>query len=497
MTEHPDASSHISRRTALRIGIGAALTAPALGRRVQRYERLAGLDLIDAIASPSEVGQWTAPIPGPEPVIAVHAVLLHTGSVLMVEGKTAYVWNPVTGAHRRVDPPKDLFCSGHAHLANGTVYFSGGYLGPQGPNLGPRWNFTFDPIANTWTRRPDSRLGRWYPTTTRLPNGKVLITGGTDENTNQNTDVDLYSSGTLTKIASRLMEFYPLSQVLSTGKVLAMAPDNIGSTYSINVSEKKITPLKPSGVARAYASCVLLPGGPSGSKKMMIIGGANHVTNEFGVYIQPHASTQVFDAAVPSAGWQPLAPMPEPRIFSNVVHLPDGTLLAVGGENAGVGTRNAALYTPATNSWRTLAAQTEVRSYHSTAVLLADGRVLSCGDNHPGGGGDKLEIFSPPYLFRGPRPVITGAPVKAKNTYSFTVGTDRPVAKVVLVAPGATTHSFDMNQRYVPLAFEKVSGGVKAKVPGIKVAIPGYYMLFVVDADGVPSVARWIKISAP
>jgi hypothetical protein len=277
--------------------------------------------------------------------------------------------------------------------------------------------------------------------------------------------------------------------------VLAIAPDTPGSTYTINASKGTFASMPASGVTRAYAAGVLLPGGPSGSTRMMIVGGADHIRDANGVYSQPHASAQVLDAARPKLGWQPRASLPEPRIFTNVVILPDGTLLAVGGENAGIGTLNAALYDPTADSWRSLAAQAEIRSYHSTAVLLPDGRVLSCGDNHPGGGGDKLEIFSPPYLFRGPRPVITGAPATAKTSKSFTVGTDRPVNRAVLVAPGATTHSFDMNQRHVELAFTGIAGGIKARVPGINVAVPGFYMLFVLDADGVPSVARWIQVS--
>jgi hypothetical protein len=177
------------------------------------------------------------------------------------------------------------------------------------------------------------------------------------------------------------------------------------------------------------------------------------------------------------------------------VILPDGTLLAVGGENVGVGTRNAAIFDPVANSWRTLAAQAEVRSYHSTAVLLPDGRVLSCGDNHPGGGGDKLEVFSPPYLFRGPRPVITAAPASAAVTKSFTAQVNGPVQRAVLIAPGSTTHSFDTNQRHIELAFTPVAGGIKAKLPGKNVAVPGFYMLFVLSPDGVPSVARWIRVT--
>ena len=496
--DRSDALPGISRRTVLRAGIAAALSGPAIARvtRVREYERLPGLDLINTALSPSEVGQWTPTLPGPQPVVAVHAILLHTGSVLVVEGKTAYVWDPVSGANRRVDPPRDLFCAGHCHLKDGKVLFIGGYLGPQGANLGPRWNHTFDPITLTWTRRTDSRRGRWYPSTTLLHNGKVLITGGTDENTLFNTDIDIYSSGTLTKIGSRSMEYYPLQHVMKSGKVLSIIPDNPGTTYFINTGTSSIKQMASSGVERAYAASVLLPAGTSGSNKMMIFGGAVHLLNENNVYSRPHASTQMFDASNPSAGWRFMAPMPEPRVFPNAVSLPDGTVLVVGGENVGVATRNAALYNPATNSWRTLAAQEQVRSYHATAVLLPDGRVLSAGDNHPGGGFETLEIFSPPYLFRGARPVITGAPTKARNTYSFTFGTSGHVARVVLMAPGATTHSFDMNQRHVELAFTRLEGGgIKAKVPSKYVAIPGWYMLFVINGDGVPSVARWIRVT--
>lgn len=489
----------ISRRSALQLGLTAAIggTALAAVARLRPYERLAGLDLIAGTGgAPADVGQWTAPFPGPDPVVAVHGVMLRTGSVLMVEGRTAYVWDPVTGARRRVDPPNDLFCAGQTHLADGTVLFVGGYLGPQGENIGPPWNHTFDPVNLTWTRRANSRRGRWYPTATRLPNGKVLITGGTDEETNPNTDIDLYSNGKLKKIGSRSMEFYPLQHVVPNGRVVSFVPDTPGTTYFINPSKGTLTPAPAAGMSKAYAASVLLPGGVSGSSRVMVLGGADHLRDSSGTYTAPHAATQVLDAAHPGAGWRPKAPLPEPRIFANVVILPDGSLLVVGGENAGVPVRRAALYDPAADTWRILASQTEMRRYHSIAVLLPDGRVLSGGDNFPGGGADTLEVFSPPYLFRGPRPLITSAPASVAVTASLSIGVDGAVRRAVLMAPAATTHSCDMNQRHVELAFTAVSGGIEAKVPGKTVAIPGYYMLFVLNADGVPSVARWIRVTA-
>jgi hypothetical protein len=306
-------SSPITRRTALQLGLTAALGGATLATvsRVRPYQRLKGVDLIDSAgAAPADVGQWTDPIPGPEAVIAIHAVLLRTGWVLMVEGNTAYVWDPVSGAHQRVDPPNDLFCAGQTHLPDGTVLFVGGYLGPQGENLGPPWNHTFDPVSLTWTRRANSRHGRWYPSVTCLPNGKALITAGTDEQTNYNTDIDLYSGGKLKTIGSRLLHFYPLQHVVPSGKVVTVAPDLVGTTYQVNPAKGTTTALSTSGVARAYAAGILLPGRPSGSTRMMIIGGANHVRDTAGTYTEPHDSTQVFDAAHPAADGNRVLPSP-------------------------------------------------------------------------------------------------------------------------------------------------------------------------------------------
>jgi hypothetical protein len=151
-----------------------------------------------------------------------------------------------------------------------------------------------------------------------------------------------------------------------------------------------------------------------------------------------------------------------------------------------------------------MAAQDEERGYHSTALLLPDGRVMSAGDDGPsdlGGQSDQIEVFSPPYLFRGQRPTITSAPDAVPYGASFGVGTpDDDVASAVLVAPGATTHANDMHQRLVPLAKTRVDGGLRLTAPATpSIAPPGHYMLFLLDAAGVPSVSRFVRLapSAP
>jgi hypothetical protein len=144
-----------------------------------------------------------------------------------------------------------------------------------------------------------------------------------------------------------------------------------------------------------------------------------------------------------------------------------------------------------------MASQTLRRAYHSTALLLPDGRVLSAGDTGPGGGGVRLELYSPPYLFAGPRPVVTKLSAKQlPYATSLKVTTDVAVSHVVLIHPTAVTHANDMSGRFVELKVTGTQGTTLtvAAPANANLAQPGYYMLFVVDAHGVPSVARWVHL---
>jgi hypothetical protein len=168
-------------------------------------------------------------------------------------------------------------------------------------------------------------------------------------------------------------------------------------------------------------------------------------------------------------------------------------------------------------SWRLGPAQQKFRAYHSTEILLPDGRILSAGDDywylgneerptapHAGESMDVGEIYSPPYLFDGdqlaPRPVIDDAPTEVPYGAGFGVAvSNREAGRAVLVAPGATTHGADMNQRIVNLqTIDDVPGkGLDVRAPASSdVAPPGYYMLFVLDKTGTPSVARWVRLGA-
>jgi hypothetical protein len=278
--------------------------------------------------------------------------------------------------------------------------------------------------------------------------------------------------------------------------------------------------------SRVWGTAVLVPGGPDGSHQVVQLGGSEApITGDD----PATASAEVFDEATSS--WTRRNPgdifaLNQPRSHANTVLLPDGTMVEVGGGLGSVSTtgpngapgqwaaepaqKQIELWDPATKRWRLGPAQREFRTYHSTAVLLPDGRVVSAGDDYNGRFGDdrdfthdSAEIYEPPYLFDGdapaPRPELTSAPREIAPGQSFDIGADpsRPApAKAVLMGPGAATHAVDMNQRYVPLQVTGQGAGrlsVKAP-PSLNVALPGSYMLFLLDATGTPSCAAWVRV---
>jgi hypothetical protein len=140
------------------------------------------------------------------------------------------------------------------------------------------------------------------------------------------------------------------------------------------------------------------------------------------------------------------------------------------------------------------------RGYHSSSFLLPDGRVMSVGDN-PGNGtyNHNVSVYTPPYLLKGPRPQITSV-IDGEWTYGDTqrITVDRPIAKAELIRPAAVTHSSDPNQRFVDLPMTVDGDNVDLNVTSNpNLAPPGWYMLFAVDANGVPSVAEWVHLGGP
>jgi len=194
-----------------------------------------------------------------------------------------------------------------------------------------------------------------------------------------------------------------------------------------------------------------------------------------------------------------------PRRHHNAVILPTGEVLVVGGlsgtafNDLSTAVHPAEIWTDSTGLWTTLASNTVNRGYHTTAILLPDARVLLTGSGDGAGSPSELnaEIFSPPYLFRGPRPLISEAPAEAGYGEAFFVATPDAgrIARVSLVRLSSVTHAFDQNQRFGDLSFRKSAGGLTVTGPETSmVAPPGHYLLFILDGGGVPSPARMLRI---
>ena len=192
------------------------------------------------------------------------------------------------------------------------------------------------------------------------------------------------------------------------------------------------------------------------------------------------------------------------RRHASAVVLPDGTVLVVGGTSRGVNVAAgrvlvAELWNPSTGKWTPLASMKTPRLYHSTAMLLPDGRVIAGGGGRGSSGVSypNCEIFSPPYLFKGSRPSIS-APNTINYGAKFTISTPnaQSISGICLIRIGSVTHTFNMNQRRVPLSFTTGAGSLNVSVPTNRSNLPlGHYMLFAVNSAGVPSVAPIIRVA--
>lgn len=450
-----------------------------------------------AQVSTQPLGTWSAPFRPPgggARVIGVHSVMMYNGKVLLfgnLRPTVGYVWDPVTNTAVETDPPVDVECGGMTPLADGRILVVGGHAtGARGiENI-----LLFDPATNTWTPQPRTPLGRYYPTTTRLADGRVLITGGFDVNGKNNPNVELYTPpppgqnvGSIQTLSQQHSAgLYPRQWVMPNGKVLEAKR----SAFQVDTGTFTWSPLAKTKVNHHSGyGAVLLPGPTTGSTKVLLLGGGDPSGST--------AATEIFDYSNPAAGWQLAAPMPHTRTHMSPVIMPDGTILTIGGNNQNnflSAEYEAQSYNPTTNTWTTLASQVERRAYHSSAVLLPDGRVLSAGDTGSGGGGNTMEIYSPAYLFNGPRPTITSAPSQVDAGGTFTIQTPDTTAKALLLAPAAATHTTDFSQRMVSLGQTAGAGQITATVPSANVALSGWYMLFLVNGDGVPSVATWVHV---
>lgn len=454
---------------------------------------------VDNSGNPAVQGSWSSPVK--LPAVAVNLILLPNNKVLFYQdGATATVWDYVQNTFTGVPQSADLFCSGHALLSDGRVLVVGGY-GGSGTTIGIANAEIFNPSNNTWTAVPNMAYRRWYPTATTLPDGRILVVAGWQTSAHTNAGIsEIYNptSNTWTQLtnANNPFETYPFMYVLPDGRVIHLGGTEYPTdTDVLDINASTWTVIDPSIVDGGSATMYQLG-------KFMKAGSA---TDSQGV--GPSSNTTfVLDMTQPSPAWRQTPSMAYPRSFLNLTMLPDGNVLATGGEtdkdggNIANAVYAAELWSPQSQSWLTMASMHTPREYHGTALLLPDGRVLVSGMGADFGNvPDQLsaEFYSPPYLFKGNRPTITQAPTQTTYGSSFFVGTPDAanITSVTLIRTGAVTHFFDENERYVPLTFTQTAGGLTVTGPAnANIAPPGLYMLFIVNNVGVPSIAPMVQI---
>ncbi|MCU1311776.1 MAG: hypothetical protein JWO20_2901 [Candidatus Angelobacter sp.] len=438
------------------------------------------------------VGQWSSVQAWPSRAVSAH--LLPAGKVLFVsyyvESKSPQIWDPATNA---VTPAAtssyDLFCAGHSFLSDGKLLFTGGH---HGDYIGWPNTSIYDPFTNALSAAPNMNAGRWYPNNTTLANGDVLIVSGDiDSQTNVDTSPQIFqaATGTWRNLSTALLALplYPRMFLAPNGKVFDAGPDKL-SRYLDTAGTGAWSTVATTNfsIARTYGSAVMYDVG-----KVLIVGGGGPPTN----------SAEIIDLKSAAPAWKYTGSMAYVRRQHNATLLPDGKVLITGG-SSGSGFDDSTLpvfaaemWNPATGAFTTMAANSVYRGYHSTALLLPDGRVLSAGGNV---GGPSAEIYSPPYLFNGPRPTISSAPTTIAYGQQFAVNTPdvANIAQVSLIRLGSNTHSFDMNQRFVRLTFTPTATGLNVTAPADpNIAPPGHYMMFLLFANGVPSTASIVQIA--
>lgn len=439
-------------------------------------------------AQASVTGQWTRL--QDLPFAPVHNVLLPNGRILLIgRDRSQALWDPVTQAVSSLPSTGyDLFCAGHGYLADGRLLVPGGHIADF---VGLARASVYDPRNNSWSPVPDMNAGRWYPTVTMLPNGEALVVSGSiDLSVGMNTLPQVYQPATnswrdLTS-AQLSQEMYPMMFVAPDGRLIDVGPSTTTRWLDTRGTGRWSVAASRNHGWRDYGTAVMYAEG-----RILLAGGGD----------PPLASAEVIDLNVPNPGWRTVAPMSVARRHLNSTVLPDGTVLMTGGtsgpghNNADTPVFTAELWDPATETWTTMASGTAPRLYHSAALLLPDGRVVvTGGDNVP-----DVEIFSPPYLFKGARPAMAGVPTRIAYGRRFAVQSAEAVdiRKATLIKLSAVTHAFNMDQRLNVLPFTAAAGTLEITAPAnANLAPPGLYMLFLVNAAGVPSVGSIVQLGA-
>lgn len=467
----------------------------------------------------------------------------------------------------------DLFCADLNFLADGRVITNGGTSYYSEPSLpGTRYGIVelnglkntriFDPRTNRWSEAGKMAYARWYPTMVTQPDGSILTFSGVtkmikpfypdrpaDSAANER-HLERFDPRTgkwtvLPDSANKSLPLFPRMHLLPDGRTFFNAAGQVANPFGYSYDEATwsytsvFDPKTSSWTDLGMNDFAGLPLGFRGSGFSMMltlkpgersasflsVGG---VPVEWpGTYVGQAATTVTKVGPGTSFSSARSGDLHSPRWYNDGVMLPTGQVWVVnGGDRDHLLTpgfdfpnRTTEVWDPSTGQWTETAAQAHGRTYHGSAMLLPDGRVLVGGhapvDMGYGRGTDMgqeyvgtsqqhadptFQIFSPPYLFYGKRPVITGVNPMVGTGKVLTVKVDDPasISSIRMLRNSTVTHLIDGDQRNVELAIVgRTADAVKVMVPGNTYLPPGPYLLFAHtnSAKGeIPSVARQVFV---
>ncbi len=339
-----------------------------------------------AASTAATTGRW-APV-FTTPSVAVHVHLLRTGKVLLWgDQKGAYLWSASAGFTPAAPKPFRIYCTGHTFLSDGRLLVMGG---TSPGTRGLRYATIFDPSTKTWSATASMAQGRYYPTATTLPNGDVLVMSGHDTARAVVRIPEVRSGSGWRRLTTAPLAianpFYPAMFVAPNGKVF-LAGFTPTSAYLDVTGTGQWSPVdKREVVGRKLGSAVMYAPG-----KILYVGGGVDSVLARDTLFPPTASAEVIDLNQSAPAWRTVPPMAFPRRQLNATILADGSVLVTGGtrgagfNNQAAAVRAAELWNPKTESWTTMASESRNRTYHSSAILLPNGRVLSTGSGEGGG----------------------------------------------------------------------------------------------------------------
>ncbi len=389
---------------------------------------------------------------------------------------------------------------------------------------GTNTSYLFDPVQERYERVSNLTLKRWYPTLVGLSDGKVLAVSGLDgfgqliQGTNEIYD-PATKQWTVDPALQRTFPTYPALFLLADGQLFYSGSNagygstDVGRTPGIwNLADNAFSPVPGlrDPTETETSGSVLLP--PAQGQKVLVVGGG-------GVGESPESTSRsdLVDLTQANPHFVPGPDLDAGTRYPSLVITPDDSVFVTGGSQGyrgeGTPTRpgNSDLlysyfYDPRTNALTRVADAQIGRDYHSEALLLPDGRIATFGGNPlydasgkgPGVFEQRIEIYSPPYLYHGRRPTIANAPAELERgtVASLTTGDATPIANMRLIRPSAVTHVTDVEQRSIAVNFTQKGSTLQFALPSEPGLLPsGWYMLFVTNQRGTPSVSRWVHVN--